>query len=199
MLLSLSPQQGWLAIETRNRVGLDKIQLHLVAEQITDVLVAVFNHRGTTKERESEHEKRGASERERERERGRERYRSSDRPQAITLTFSGKPMGNNISGRKIPELPTSTQRPSSFEYPKISIEGCDGSERRVEKQCTKEARTGGKTNLGIGVVSRLEFDLTDTNFLEESLNDTNQITKSKIIIGNETFNLVELSQVSCIK
>ncbi len=35
-------------------------------------------------------------------------YLSRERPHAITETFSGSPMGSNISGRNIPEFPTST-------------------------------------------------------------------------------------------
>ena len=35
-------------------------------------------------------------------------YLSRDNPQAMTETFSGKPIGSNISGRNTPELPTST-------------------------------------------------------------------------------------------
>jgi hypothetical protein len=33
---------------------------------------------------------------------------SSDMPQAMTETFGAKPIGRSISGRKTPELPTST-------------------------------------------------------------------------------------------
>lgn len=35
-------------------------------------------------------------------------HRSKERPQAMTDTFSGSPMGSSISGRKSPEFPTST-------------------------------------------------------------------------------------------
>lgn len=35
-------------------------------------------------------------------------HRSRERPQAMTDTFSGSPMGSSISGRKSPEFPTST-------------------------------------------------------------------------------------------
>lgn len=35
-------------------------------------------------------------------------HRSKERPQAMTDTFSGSPMGSSISGRKTPEFPTST-------------------------------------------------------------------------------------------
>ena len=39
---------------------------------------------------------------------------SRDSPQAMTLTPSGSPMGRSISGRNMPELPTSIHLPSSW-------------------------------------------------------------------------------------
>ena len=39
---------------------------------------------------------------------------SRDSPQAMTLTPSGRPMGRSISGRNMPELPTSIHLPSSW-------------------------------------------------------------------------------------
>lgn len=50
-------------------------------------------------------------------------YLSNDRPQAITRTSSGNPMGLNISGLNMPLLPISVHLFKSGWKPKISIEG----------------------------------------------------------------------------
>lgn len=50
-------------------------------------------------------------------------YLSSDKPHAITLTFSGKPIGNNISGLKMPLFPISIHFCNPSWKQKISILG----------------------------------------------------------------------------
>ena len=49
--------------------------------------------------------------------------RSRLSPHAITFTSSGSPIGMSISGRNMPELPTSTHFFSIGWYAKISIDG----------------------------------------------------------------------------
>lgn len=53
--------------------------------------------------------------------------------------------------------------------------------------------------LGVRVVGRLELDIGDTNLIEEDLDNTYQVTEANILVGNETFALMELSKMSGIK
>lgn len=48
---------------------------------------------------------------------------SNERPQPSARTFLGKPIGSNISGRNMPELPISTSFLRPGWYAKISKDG----------------------------------------------------------------------------
>ena len=56
-----------------------------------------------------------------------------------------------------------------------------------------------KTGLGVGVIGRLIFQVGDADLGVEFSQDTKQVRKTNISISDETFNLMELSQVSGIK
>lgn len=56
-----------------------------------------------------------------------------------------------------------------------------------------------KTRLSVWVVSRLELHLFNTNLSEESLHNTKQMAQTNTLINDNTFNLMEFSQVSGIK
>ncbi len=56
-----------------------------------------------------------------------------------------------------------------------------------------------KTGLGIRVISRLILDLVNADLCIEFFHDTQEVAKSDISISNETFDLMELSQMSGIK
>lgn len=76
-----------------------------MTHQLTDILTMVLNHSRSTLNA-SLHP-----------------YLSNDKPQAITRTSSGKPIGLNISGLNIPLLPISVHLFKSGWKPKISMEG----------------------------------------------------------------------------
>lgn len=56
-----------------------------------------------------------------------------------------------------------------------------------------------KTWLCVGVVSGLILNLIDTNLGIEFLHDAQEVAQTDISISNETFNLMEFSQVSGIE
>lgn len=53
--------------------------------------------------------------------------------------------------------------------------------------------------LRVRIVRRLVLQLFDSDLLEESFHDTKEVVKANAAVTNDTFNLVELSQMSCIK
>lgn len=50
----------------------------------------------------------------------------------------------------------------------------------------------------VGIESRLETELVDANLFEERFNRPNQVAQRQVIIGNKTFHLMELAQMSSI-
>ena len=54
------------------------------------------------------------------------------------------------------------------------------------------------TRLGVRVVSRLETQLVDAHLGEEDLHEANQTTESQTEVGDDTLDLVELSQVGSV-
>jgi hypothetical protein len=56
-----------------------------------------------------------------------------------------------------------------------------------------------ETWLSVGVVGWLILQLLDADLCEEGLHDTKEVVKTESSVHNDTFNLMELSQVSGIK
>jgi hypothetical protein len=91
------------------------VQPHAVTEQVSDVVETVRDHGRpvlTTKHSipDGKHKQQAGS------------HLSNDKPHAITLTPSGKPMGASISGRNTPLLPISF-KPNTGWLLKISMDG----------------------------------------------------------------------------
>ena len=82
------------------------LQVELVSEKLANVLAVVLDHCRSNDGKKTLKE-----------------YLSRDKPQAMTRTSSGRPIGLNISGLNIPLLPISVHFCKSGWKPKISIEG----------------------------------------------------------------------------